>query len=308
MKWQPFSHRSQPPPAVETHELTLRARNRILALLKELSQVQDHFRRNTADYHVRTAIEFAKRMAVLRDGELAVPAAHYEAYGSDVDIAIEHFAKTDTARAIDFLEYMFRSESANAYIPVQEINNILREEGIGIEFSPYVYKTYDTPQGPRNSVEIANFPEATKKTDEAIHRDVVMPALKVLGRNEFAAANGHMLKAHEHYRKGNNNRESITEALSALESAVKAICKAKNWQYRENKDTIDPLLKVLVDRQLMYDFYNSVLVGAATVRNRLGSHGKEPANAAEPYAEHVEHMLHMVSAHILFLARLAKMI
>ncbi len=308
MQWQPHSHRNEEPPTVLTHELSERARKRILIGIKETGNALDNqeFGPRIGSYHLSSALKHAMRMTRLREGELAFPESHYEAYGDDGEIAKAHFMKPDTAGAVDFLEYMCRYEFAPECMPLDYINQIFREEGIGFELSRYVFKTIKTRQGTIRTSEVAVYPEVTMKTDETVHRDVVMPALSVLSRREFAAANEHLLKAHHHYRDGNNNREAITEALSALESTVKAICKTKDWPYRENKDTIDPLLQVLVDNKMIYDLYKPVVLGAATVRNRLVSHGQEPESAATPTGEHVEHMIHLVSAHILLLVRMAK--
>ena len=245
----------------------------------------------------------SKRIALLEDGELAVPEGHYRNY-DDMELGLAHFMAADTSRAIDFIEYMCHSQFMDWYMPLNGINNILREEGIGFEFSPYVYKTYDTPQGPKPTVDLAVYPEATKKTDEAVHRDVVMPALKVLGRNEFAAANTHILAAHEHYRHG-HRREAITECLSALETTLKTICQVKQWQYRQDKDTLGALVDVAKEHGLVFDFYDQPLKSTGTIRSRLGAHGTEPTPTYEPNDVHVEHMIHTTSAHILMLIRLA---
>lgn len=333
MDWQPYSHRNDAPKDVLERELTDKARRRILINLEQV--IDTHM--NSVDYH--NMIVQAGRLALAREGLLSEislretmrgiePITSRE--GTEAHVAgANHFLAAPTDKAIDFLEFCFRTDEGKKHIEIVEtVNSILREEGIGFEFTQYKFGVaHQETRSPFGELAtalqikfVSEFPEAIKKSDTAIHQQVVMPALHVVSRSEFAVANAHLLKAHEHHRKGNNRREAIVEALAALESTIKVICQAKGWPYQENKDPIGPLVKILADNQLIYDFYNSVIVGAATVRNRMAGHGQEkaslnlsakahksPVNAPVPTDTHVEHMIHMVSAHILLLVRLAGM-
>jgi hypothetical protein len=72
------------------------------------------------------------------------------------------------------------------------------------------------------------------------------------------------------------------------------------------------VLKTLVEtcakEGLFPSFYTEILKASGIIRNKFGSHGKGPT---PPHgiasAEHAEHMIQQTSAHILLLARLAKL-
>lgn len=148
-------------------------------------------------------------------------------------------------------------------------------------------------------------PKATKKTEEMLHSQAVMPALFALSNPTFKTANDELLLAHKHYR-GSHFEAAITAAGQALESTFKTICTRKKWAYDPNKATLKDLVDVCRDRRLFPPFYTEIFKNAGMVRNKMGGHGGGP-DAVKPDAEHAEHMIHLVSAHILLLTRVAKL-
>ena len=208
---------------------------------------------------------------------------------------LDHFLYCPDEEAIDFIEWCFQSQAYQSYQEgVDIINGVLRQEGIGYEFSPFVVSN--------NS---AQFPEATKKTNELIHSQVVMPTLQLLSDPRFKVANDEMLKAHAHYRNG-DFAAVINSCGQCFESILKTICTKKKWTFDAEKDALAALVEICSAKGLFPAFYAEIFKNSGTIRNKLGSHGGGPNPPhGVATAEQAEHMLHLTSAHILFLARIA---
>jgi hypothetical protein len=113
-----------------------------------------------------------------------------------------------------------------------------------------------------------------------IHSEIVKPTLNLLWNNKYKGANEEYLKAHEHYREG-NNKECLNECLKAFESVLKIICKGKGWAYKET-DSSKKLIQICFDNGIVPSFtqnqftslQNLLESGIATIRNKLGGHGQ----------------------------------
>lgn len=203
--------------------------------------------------------------------------------------------------AIDILEMCFQLSSRLSYGGAPQVNEIFREEGIGYEFTEYreiVVEIY----GNGCERKVPQFPQATKKTDEFTHKEVVMPCLQVLALPVWQTANAHLMDAHESYRNG-KFRQCVVDCSSALETVLKTICKEKGWAYTPNKDTLSDLVKVCNDNGFIYPFYSEILKNLGTMRNKLGAHGNEPKPEFAATELDAAHMIHLSSAHILYLVR-----
>jgi hypothetical protein len=185
--------------------------------------------------------------------------------------AVEHFYQCKTERVLDFLEFLFRHPRMEPLqFLVDAVNNIFRDEGIGFELTQAVR---ENPEN--NYSRIITYPIAISKDTEYLHSEVVRPCLACLATPGFVTANEEMLKAHEAYRHGKFD-DVITHAGAAFESVLKSICDKKKWVHGPNM-TCQPLLKVCRENGLFDDFYESVLGGVCTIRNKLSSaHGKGP--------------------------------
>jgi hypothetical protein len=202
-----------------------RVRSRILRTFQQLAAPD--YNPNGTFSHL---LDDVANVLATQYGDLYRP-AYRAASRSDIP-AIEHFLGVpDPKMVIDFLLACFRSWHYQAgQKGVDEINQILHEEGIGYEFTAYVERTVEKPGGgwrKKKTIEI-DYPEVMLKNEEQTHAEIVKPCLAVLGKPIFKAAGEHMLKAHEHHRNG-NCREAITEALSALETTLKTICTEMGW-------------------------------------------------------------------------------
>jgi hypothetical protein len=215
---------------------------------------------------------------------------------------IEHFYECKTDLALDFLEFLFRHprmEPMQSF--VDAVNEIFRDEGIGFELTQAVR---EDPEYERSIIVL--YPIVISKDTEYLHSEVVRPCLACLATPGFATANEEMLKAHEAYRHGRID-DVITHAGAAFESVLKSICDRKNWDYSPNMPC-QPLLKVCREKGLFDDFYESVLGGVCTIRNKISSaHGRGPKPPYQFDQTKASHMLHLVSSHIQFLMRQANL-
>jgi hypothetical protein len=127
-----------------------------------------------------------------------------------------------------------------------------------------------------------------RKDSEVIHRNVVLPAIKLLQDKRYSGANDEYLAAHEHYRNG-RYKECLNDCLKAFESTMKAICKIKKWKYTD-RDTAKTLIDICFANNLIPAFLQSEVGslrsalegGIPTVRNRLGGHGQGPTPVEVP--------------------------
>jgi hypothetical protein len=291
-----FSKRTRPQPAELKYEIPLLARKRILSTFRALIVLKD-FVQNRFPAMLEEIEEFCEQ----EYGKL------YRGYDIDhraTNRAEEHFYSCPDELAVDFIEIIFRSQHYQAgQIGVEKINDIFRDEGIGYEFSPWGERVVN-PLTPHRADRMEyTYPEATKKTNEVIHRDVVMPTLQLLSGDRWKAANEQMLKAQEHYRRG-DFRAAIVECAATFETVLKTICNEKGWKYKPDKDTLKPLLDACKAGGLVFDFYfdNPILSGSGVIRNKLGGHGREPTPTYNATAIHTEHILHLTCSNILFVA------
>lgn len=279
-----FSKRSKPIPDTLKYSFDNRVRQRVIHVFR-------HFATQGESLH--GMFSDVKEACYLAYGELSLGAVNI----------LEHASHCSNERFIDFIELCFKSTSYGAgQQGVDIINHVLRDEGIGYEFSPYT-ETMTQIGSTQCYLTPTIYPLATKKSDDPIHTTTVMPALAVLAAPHFQGANTELLKAHEHFRKG-EFVASINSAGQAYESVFKIICSQKKWEY-ESKDTLKALVDICYKKQLFESFYVEILKNPGTIRNNLGSHGTgDQKIIVTPHQ--AEHMIQFVSSNILLLTRLAK--
>lgn len=316
-----YSRRNQPLPDKYRYDFPDHVRSRVLQTMMHI--VQKGGPKRWTDF-----LQEVQGMVVRECGFLVRNPAH-PAASQGIHPLMVHAQCCSSELMLDFVELAFRAASIwDGQQIVGEINRILREEGIGFEFSPYgrrqttrtmnglellllqntpaitVIKKIPTGDGQGVEVTYAETdpPRATKKTNEVAHVEIVMPCLQLLSGQRWSAANQHLLQSHEHHRNG-NWRGAIIEAGCALETVLKTICRDKGWSYTPDKDVLSQLVGVCKENRLFFEFYTEILKNAGTIRNKLGGHGSEPQPTYLATHDHADHMIHLVSAHILFLAR-----
>jgi hypothetical protein len=299
-----FSRTKKPKPDTYQYTFPEQARNRILLAFKHLAK--DDYAPNGSfdslleDLGDKLAREYGGLVQSTRAADRVSP-----------NRVIEHFFRCSDPQVIDFILTAFRSWHYQAnQRGVDEINRILREEGIGYEFTGYVTryveKLDDSRLGggrTRNVIE-HDYPEVIEKHEEYTHGAIVKPCLAVLAAPMFKVANAEMLKAHEHMRKGSFD-DALTCCGAAYESVMKTICDAKGWTYSP-KETCAKLVTNLQSHGLIPDFYHELFKSPGIIRNTLSSaHGRGPTRAHAADGPRVHHMIQVTSANILLMVNLA---
>ena len=171
----------------------------------------------------------------------------------------------DKAELIDALNIIFQHENAPF-----ELTHFVRKD-VEEDVTPTVFPLRNLPV-PRTYIKTVAFPQIIVVDDQVVQKEIVAPALTVLAKPYFEAANKEFLDALKDYREG-KNEDCLTKCGSSLESVLKVICKRNNWPFNEN-DTLEPLLNTVVDESSLESYYKQTLKITATIRNRRStSHG-----------------------------------
>lgn len=296
-----YSRRNQPPPAMLRYDFPDDVRSRILAAFPDyLDEHHGGMRRLLDDVG---NVLFKQYGGLFRPG--------YEAARRSDDPVVEHFYCSDTEHALDFIEACFQVFNYNGgQQGVDAINAILREHGIGFEFTRYI-EHHVQKEGTmfgrkRKGTYIEReFPRAIRRDNQLIHAEVTAPSLELLAHSALRVANTEMLQAYSAFRAA-RHEDAITSCGSAFESVLKTICDQKGWAYDRDKDTCSTLVDICYKNGLVPSFYVELFKRVGTVRNKLGdAHGRGPVPLHDVEAAHAEHMLHMTSSHIILLCRLA---
>ena len=199
-----------------------------------------------------------------------------------VELSIQHCLDCYIAREND-LDINYLYDVQGKFVP--ELNARFQEDGFGYQ------------------IEGREFILVNSKF---IHAEVVVPALGILSRAEYAGANEEFLKAHEHYRRGEYKGATI-ECCKAFESVMKSICNMHGWAYES--DTAHSLIETCLGSGLVPRSLQSQLTGlrtllesgVPTVRNRTAAHGQ--GERVIPMPRHVAaYALHITASTVLFLA------
>jgi hypothetical protein len=215
----------------------------------------------------------------------------------------------DVGRALDVIELVFRvidkvvrpdAEYAKLNYSLQhpdkaieELNQRFREHSIGFAYGAG---------------------EVIRVDSQFIHAEAVKPALQLLSEPGFEGPQEEFLKGHGHHRQG-KQKEAINEALKALESTLKGICKKRGWAYNKDKDTAKALLDLVFSNGLVPPFLQSSFASLRallessipTSRNRTSGHGQGATPVAVP--DHLAaYVLHMTASSIVFLIECDKAI
>jgi hypothetical protein len=171
---------------------------------------------------------------------------------------------------------------------IEQLNVRFLEHGVGYEFI------------------LGESPQLIRKDNEHLHKEAVIPALRLLHEEGFAGADAEYRRAHEHYRKG-AYKECLNECLKAFESTMTTICAKRKWPSKPT-DTARALIDICLKNGLLPPFMQSRLgtiksaleSAIPTVRNKLSGHGQgeQPKSVPKFYAEY---LLHETAATIVFL-------
>jgi hypothetical protein len=167
---------------------------------------------------------------------------------------------------------------------VGTVNSRFRENGIGYEYH----------EESRQLI----------RTDSLVlHHEAVVPALHLLTDPAYKTAEGEFLKAHEHFRHG-EYPDCLTYCCAAIESTIKIICSQKGWSHNPT-DAAAALLRVYIGNSNLPSYFEPLLMVIATLRNKLGPHGKGtmPVVVPDYFARYA---LHATATAVLLLVDHAK--
>lgn len=296
-----YSRRNAPPPAVLRYDIPREVKARILASLKGV--VNEH------EGDMRCLLNEVGEMLYKQYGGLFRPG--YEAAQCSDDPVLEHFFCCDPGHSLDFIEACFRVFNYNGgQAGVDAVNAILREHGVGYEFTRYIEHHVEKEgtlfgRKRKGTYIEREFPRAIRRDNHMLHAEVTQPALELLAHSALRVANSEILSAHAAFRAG-RYEDAITSCGSAFESVLKTLCDQKKWAYDRDKDTCSKLVDICHINGLFPSFYVELFKRVGTVRNKLGdAHGRGPVPLHDVEAAHAEHMLHMTCSHIILLCRLA---
>lgn len=220
-----------------------------------------------------------------------VPRERLERYGQRNHVKeVVQFVETeeDVEKVLSLVELALQFMARRGHNQlVDEMNHRFREHGIGYHFEAGQLLRID---------------------DEMIHREAVLPTLRVLAAPEFAGAQQEFLAAHAAYREG-RNKDAISECLRALESTLKVIAQKRKWPL-PRKPNAKPLLDLAFEKGLVPEmwlaYFNGLRplleCGVPTGRNALAGHGQ--GSEAVDVPEHiVAFVLHQTATSVLFLVQ-----
>ena len=222
----------------------------------------------------------------------------------EIDDAIAFVMECSTSEFLGFIELSFKIKTQCVIFPdeaelIDAINVIFKHENAPFELTHFVridVEEEETPSvfplhhlpAPGKYTKTVAYPQIIVVDDQVVQKEIVAPALTVLAKPYFEAANKEFMEALKDYREG-KNEDCLTKCGSSLESVLKVICKRNNWPFNEN-DTLEPLLNTVIDKSALESYYKQTLKITATIRNRRStSHGggSEVRTASHSIAQYV---------------------
>lgn len=260
-----FSRREQYLTRAKIKPLTKEFRNRVLMLL-----------RDTLQYQFRAFLRELQKKAAYLYGKFELSGAFTQP--SPEDDLLNFFATCSDENFLDLIELFFRSDLPGVTWPdnplIPGINDFFRIDALPYHLTGYSMEEFNSSfhGTPTTAIRISEYPQIIRKDSEAIHRNAMEPALTLLNASQFKHANDEFLKALEDHRRG-DYRDCLTKCGSSFESVMKVLCAKNSISYNEN-DTASALLKSLLGKGHLDQYWEQPLILIATLRNRLSSsHG-----------------------------------
>jgi AbiJ N-terminal domain 4 len=295
--YEPFTKRGKPPPPIVTDTIPELVRNRLLAVLKELTG-------GWGD-PLRELFYSAAKTSEFLHGSLSKRRQYHRNPNNPLTEIEDHFFACDADEFLEFIELVLQNDMLHVPTAIQLFNGILRQEGVGYRFTDRIVNR--VPGSTEGSIQHEVTPSiAVLTTEESTYQQTIEPALRALGNPLFKAASDELLDAHKHFRDGNWS-DAITNAGKSLESVLKVICEKKKWKYNPDADVLSRLVDTCNQNGLFPSFYVEIFKNAGTIRNKLGAHGKANKSHAPAGEAMADHMIQLVSSHILLLIKLAKL-
>jgi HEPN domain-containing protein len=174
---------------------------------------------------------------------------------------------------------------------VHQINKVMLYYALGYEIV--------VPEGDREDEPIF---QVIRKDTQFTHEEMVKPALRLVGGEEFRHAEEQFRDAHREFQQG-HYADSITDASSSVESVLKVVLGV-------DEGTAKELLKKAAEEGYFPGYladsvgqWVNLFVELPTVRNRFGdAHGKSKNQPDEAEMERLARLaLNLAASHILFI-------
>ena len=194
--------------------------------------------------------------------------------GEEVTDTVAFLLECVTDHFLDFLELSFKISHPLGHGLIDAINQIFQVHGEPYTLTGFVREELEE-EGSMFGGRVINtlsYPQVIFTEDEVVHEEAVAPALSLLGRPYFQAANWEFLDGLRHYRTA-SYKECLSSCASSLESVLKVICQQKKWPYGES-NTLGLLMDIVVPNLGFESAFKESFKIVATIRNRSSSsHG-----------------------------------
>jgi hypothetical protein len=204
----------------------------------------------------------------VRANEMSTVPSFGDAYRKEEEIAnalLLHMPEPDFRLAVKLA--VQRQELAAD--PVERINEICRRRGVPWEFTAAEGFTWV------GNAEVEEF--------------AMRPALSAVDDSRLTGAKDHFDAARSELAEGAPTalRQSVHEAACAVEAAMKVVLSQRGVEYDE-RDTAFKLFGLLVGADVVPQFMEYAVLGAASPRNKRAGHGaEEPHDVPQELAETV---------------------
>lgn len=222
------------------------------------------------------------------------------------DDALEFLFKCSDAHFLDFLEYIFSTQSyhqsSGGTNLVNDLNDFFKQDSLPYAITDFVWVKGNN-QG-YETLTLSAYPQVIRKDSETLFQTAIQPTLQLLRETKFISANTEFLEALEDFRKADYG-DCLTKCGSALESVLKVICSQNKWQHSPS-DTASPLIKTVIEKSELESFFEQPLVLVATLRNKLSkAHGAGTTSRDVTEAK-AEYAINATAAAILLLVKSAR--
>ncbi|MDR3718735.1 MAG: hypothetical protein P4K98_08025 [Bryobacteraceae bacterium] len=247
----------------------------------------------------------AARRVLFRTGDASLT-QQYAGYNERAWI-LRYVLACPGERFLDFLEDIFTADifwrvggigDDDARL-VDELNTILRFDNLPYHLTKFVREV--VKDGSRSTIYTLAYPKIIMRDNEILHENAIEPALSLLERPHFRAANEEYIAALEDYRKG-DTPDCLTKCGSAFESVLKVICDRKGWPYKQT-DPAKALISAVLPNTRLEPYFESFLIVSATLRNKLGSAHGAGTTVKQPPLHVAQYALNATASAILLIAQ-----
>ena len=298
--YQLFSERNKnpkdKPDVYEYDNIPDSFRNQLFYILTDV--IDEHGFKIGTDLWDSLHDHFSREIGVKSLGEYQ----HYDGRGKE---DIEYYISTcKTISLLDFIDYTWNIFNGMSDIAQKKCDNTMLKD-LKNSVTELNYRLKQNNLG----YEYVNN-ELIRIDNKILHKDVIKPALYLLNSEECSGAEEEFHKAFE-YRRKNDNKNAILEALKAFESTMKTICDKKGYTYDSNNDTAKKLINILESNNFYPKYMNTHIAslrttlesGLPVLRNKNAGHG-QGATVTNVSDEFTEYALNLAATNMVLLVKI----